>query len=540
MTTAGMICMFVSTTRFLLFCTLLSAFINMPEHPDAFDFRTFLSIPFEIPIIALGLIIVPGKWRGKLAAVVTVLASLLVLLKLADIGTQSAFQRPFNPYLDIKMIGDGWNVLSRSIGTWVGAFAILSGSFSLFIIIGLFYWSCNFLGGWSSKRRLYGCVAVSTALIGLSILMLRSGDEGHAFTVEAKATPYLIQRLDLISHAIADMHRFEVELAQSDPFKGKTELMGRVKGQDVFLIFVESYGRTAVEDTRYSPRIAARFEDMQKSLEQSGFQIASRWVTSPTVAGLSWLAHGTLLSGLWIDSQARYDRLVMSDRSSLNRLFKNAGWETAAAMPAITLDWPESAYFGYDRVYAAKDLGYQGQPFNWITMPDQYTLSAIQKLIRDPQPRRNVMIETALISSHAPWTPVAHMIDWQAVGDGKPFNDQAASGESPAFVWADPDRIRDHYIRTIDYSLEAVASYIRTFGDDAIFIVIGDHQPASVVTGPDATRDVPIHIIAKRTDVVAEFLRQGFNSGLRPVQTESLRMDQLRNLIVELFSGPNS
>ena len=52
--------------------------------------------------------------------------------------------------------------------------------------------------------------------------------------------------------------------------------------------------------------------------------------------------------------------------------------------PAITMDWPEASYYGYDEVFASNDLGYRGKPFNWITMPDQYTLSAFDRLARQP------------------------------------------------------------------------------------------------------------------------------------------------------------
>jgi hypothetical protein len=52
------------------------------------------------------------------------------------------------------------------------------------------------------------------------------------------------------------------------------------------------------------------------------------------------------MSGLWIDSQLRYDALMMSQRPSLIRLFQRAGWRTVGVMPAITLAWPEGQYFG--------------------------------------------------------------------------------------------------------------------------------------------------------------------------------------------------
>jgi len=158
-----------------------------------------------------------------------------------------------------------------------------------------------------------------------------------------------------------------------------------------------------------------------EALAGLGFKVTG-WSRSPTMGGLSWLAHGTFLSGLWVDNQARYDRLMMSDRRSLNRLFREAGWRTAAIMPAITMDWPEGSYYGYDTIFASDDLGYQGKPFNWVTMPDQYTLVAFDRLVRHAGNDRPVMAEIALISSHAPWTPVPELIDWADVGDGRAFD----------------------------------------------------------------------------------------------------------------------
>jgi hypothetical protein len=48
-------------------------------------------------------------------------------------------------------------------------------------------------------------------------------------------------------------------------------------------------------------------------------------LTSPTFGGISWLAHSTLQSGLWIDNQQRYNQLVASNRFTLSDAFKQAG-----------------------------------------------------------------------------------------------------------------------------------------------------------------------------------------------------------------------
>lgn len=211
-------------------------------------------------------------------------------------------------------------------------------------------------------------------------------------------------------------------------------------------------------------------------------------------------------------------------------------------MPAITMDWPEANYFGYDQVLTASDLEYRGKPFNWVTMPDQYTLSAFERLARQPARTSGmpVMAEIALISSHAPWTPVPQLLSWDLVGDGTVFNRQAESGETPEVVWADPVKIRDHYIHTIDYSLETLGSYIERFGGDAVFIVLGDHQPAALVTGPNASRAVPVHVISRDQTLMDRLRAEGFQPGMLPgKETPDIRMDDLREVLIRSFSGAN-
>ena len=85
------------------------------------------------------------------------------------------------------------------------------------------------------------------------------------------------------------------------------------------------------------------------------------------MGGGSWLAHATLLSGLWIDNQQRYRTLVSSDRLTLTSAFQRAGWRTVGVEPAITGAWPEGEFYGYDRVYDSRNLGYRGPRFSYAT-----------------------------------------------------------------------------------------------------------------------------------------------------------------------------
>ncbi|MCX5480646.1 hypothetical protein OSH08_16720 [Kaistia geumhonensis] len=100
----------------------------------------------------------------------------------------------------------------------------------------------------------------------------------------------------------------------------------------------------------------------------------SGWLTSPVECGQSWLAHSPLESGLTISSQTRYRALLASRRAGLQHLAARSGFRTAAIMPGISMAWPEGPAQGFEIIPATADLGYRGQPFNVVTIPDQYTL----------------------------------------------------------------------------------------------------------------------------------------------------------------------
>ncbi|QQM30466.1 sulfatase-like hydrolase/transferase [Martelella lutilitoris] len=511
--------------------------LNLPDHLHAFSPRAFLHLPVEIPLLALALVLLPRRIALFLAALCTALLGLVLFLRLGDIGVQSAFQRRFNPYLDVRIFADGWNVFSGAVGPLAASLAVVGAVAAFLAVLAFFVLSARALARLSGRAAramalAFACVlAVGLALWGAGAA---TGTRSYA---DAGGSAYIVARIEAVATAMRDMRDFDRMLAESDGLADSETLFRAVEGRDIVLVFIESYGRSAVEDPRYAPLIGPRLEAVEEELSEAGFAVASGWSRSPTMGGLSWLAHGTFLSGLWVDNQARYDRLMMSDRKSLNRLFREAGWRTAAIMPAITMDWPEGAYYGYDTIFASDDLGYEGKPFNWVTMPDQYTLLAFDRLVRHTGDDRPVMAEIALISSHAPWTPVPELIDWADVGDGSVFDRQATSGDPPAVVWSDRARVRRQYIRTIDYALQTIGDYIARFGEDAVFIVLGDHQPAPLVTGPDASRAVPVHVISRDARLVERFESEGFAPGMTPAaEAPELPMDTMRARVIRIFS----
>jgi hypothetical protein len=317
-----------------------------------------------------------------------------------------------------------------------------------------------------------------------------------------------------------DTRQSTAEFSQSlanDPAAGKPVALPGLASTDVIFGFIESYGVSSLADDRFQHLIGPRLDKMEAAVGAAGLHMVSGRLRSPVQGGQSWLAHATLLSGQWIDTQLDYEILLASNYPTLIDDMAGTGHDTVAVMPAITKNWPEGRAFGYNRIYESTIMDYEDPAFNWVTMPDQYTWSWFQQNIREPA-ARPIFAEVALISSHAPWVPILPVLDdWDSVGNGTAFNQWKGAGESPASLWQEPERVREHYALAIDYALNVATGYAtRHVDDNTLLVLLGDHQPAPLVTGESASRDVIVHVISGNPELLAPFLATGNNGGGLP------------------------
>jgi hypothetical protein len=336
---------------------------------------------------------------------------------------------------------------------------------------------------------------------------------------------------------------FAATLAGHDPLRGtpNADLLTGLRGKDVIVAFVESYGRIAVQDSAFSPQVDAVLNAGTNSLSKAGFSSRSAFLTSPTFGGISWLAHSTLQSGLWIDNQGRYNQLVASDRFTLSDAFKRAGWRTVSDIPSNEGDWAQgTSFYNYDKLYNGSDVGYVGPKFSYAAVPDQYTLAAFQRLELAKPNRTPVMAEIDLVSSHTPWAPLPRMVDWNKVGDGSIYDGMPEQGQSAAAVWRDPNQVRAAYGQSIQYSLTSLISFVQTFHDNnLVLVLLGDHQPATIVSGTGGNHDVPITIIAHDPNVLDRISSWGWQAGMLPSpQAPVWQMDAFRDRFLTAF-GPH-
>jgi hypothetical protein len=295
-------------------------------------------------------------------------------------------------------------------------------------------------------------------------------------------------------------------------------LLTGLRGKDVLLLFVESYGRVAVQGSSFSPRIDSVLDTGTAQLRAAGFSSRSAFLASSTFGGLSWLAHSTLQSGIRIGTQRGYNQLVKSHRLTLSGAFKRAGWRTVSEDPANKRTWPEgSDFYRYDKIYDRRNVGYRGPGFGLPPMPDQYVLEALQRLELGKRDRPPLFAEVDLISSHAPWTRIPRLIPWADVGDGSIFHRVGVEESTRAALFGDSKRARAAYGHSIEYTMSAIASFVQHYGNDkTVVVLLGDHQPATIVTGQGASHDVPISIIAHDPKVIDQIAGWGWQDGLRP------------------------
>jgi hypothetical protein len=357
----------------------------------------------------------------------------------------------------------------------------------------------------------------------------------------ASAAGLAVDEVRAVRAGLQDKATFADEIAR-DRFRHTPgdQLLTGLHGKDVIVAFVESYGKIAVQDSSVSRRVKAALDRGTKRLQAAGFSSRSAFLTSSTFGGASWLAHSTLHSGLWVDSQRRYYQLVKTDRFTLSKAFKRAGWRTVADVPSNNRDWPPgSSFYGYDKVYDRRNVGYRGPRFAYASMPDQYVLSALQRLELANLDRRPVFAEVDLVSSHAPWTRIPQLIDWSDVGNGSVFNSIPVAEVTKGELWSDPERVRAAYAQSIEYTLNTLVSFVQHYGDDdLVLVVLGDHQPWTIITGQGPSHDVPISVIAHDPAVLDQIAGWGWEDGLRPgPQAPVWPMDAFRDRFLSAFGS---
>jgi phosphatidylglycerophosphate synthase len=505
-----------------------------PTQPWLLTPGAFVRLPLEGIVVVMLAVVLPTRARRLLPWVIGPALGLLVLVKLLDLGFFIAFDRPFHPVDDWSYASIGVETVRDTFGRTdadlVIAGAVLLGVAAL-VLPTLAVLRLTRVAARHRRHSLRAAAALTAAWV----VCWAFGAElvSGASIASTSGADLVVQEVQAVQSDLRDRARFSAEI-RDDRYRNTPgdRLLAGLRGKDVLLVFVESYGRLAVEGSSFSPGIDAVLDAGTRQLAAAGFSSRSGWLTSATFGGASWLAHATLQSGAWVDSQGRYNELVASDRLTLTKAFRRAGWRTAADLPSNDRSWPEGfSFYHFDKIYDRRNVGYRGPKYAFASMPDQYVLLALQRLELAKPKRRPLFAEVDLVSSHTPWTRVPPLIDWSRVGDGSIFNrlpvDQTGLTD-----------VQQGYARSIRYTLRALFSFVEHYGrKNLVLVVLGDHQPSRVVTGRPG-HDVPISVIAHDPAVMRRIAGWGWVDGMRPAPTAPVwPMSAFRNRFLSAFGS---
>ncbi|MFO6451170.1 MULTISPECIES: CDP-alcohol phosphatidyltransferase family protein [unclassified Aeromicrobium] len=512
------------------------AALVLPTDREHLTAAVLLRLPLEV-LLVVGLALLP--WRRTRTAGAALAGLLLAVVALAtalDLGFHAVFDRWFDPVGDWSYLGPGVGVLGDSIGTgWALGVAALAAVAAVAVLVGLPLAVVRLVAVAREHRRPAVATATSFALVWA--LLAVTGMPVAA----AGAADLTAAEVDAVRAGLADRRAFARQIA-ADPVAAArhdpASLLSGLVGKDVLLVFVESYGRVAVEGTTYATGITEVLDDGSAALDAAGYRSRSAFLTSPTFGGGSWLAHASVQSGLWVDSQRRYRQLLRTDRLTLTRLFGRAGWHTVLDVPANTADWPEGRdFYRFQRLLDSRTVGYRGPRFGYSRVPDQYTLEHFRRAVLTSGARKPVMAEIDLTSSHHPWTPLPSLIAWDRIGDGSVYDTMRQSSPSP--VLRDQPAVSARYGESIEYTWRTLVSFLTTYRDpNLVLVVLGDHQPHASVSGDSPGHDVPISVIASDPAVLERIDGWRWTPGLRPAPDAPVwRMDAFRDRFLTAFGA---
>jgi hypothetical protein len=435
---------------------------------------------------------------------------LFVLGRYADVTATALFGRDINLYWDLRFIPDVVSLLAKAATVRL-IVAVIGGVLVGFgLLYALLRWALGRVAtavADSSERPLVG--AIGLAIVALYV--------GRIYTPRLEVVPFAKP----VSATYGRQVRVAVRalkgsnaVAASPPMNAS---LSRVKGADVFLVFLESYGAVTFDRPAFAERLSAARAQLDAAIHETGRNVVSGFVESPTFGGSSWLAHISLLSGVEVRDPDTNALLMAQKRDTLVTTFKRSGYRTVALMPGLWQSWPE---------------------FGWFDIPDQFALAkfdAEEANVANGDQRAPIFMFFPTISTHTPFRPTPpYQQDWQRMLTDRPFDqgdlDRAFDAQAD---WLD---LGPSYVDAMTYTYATLTGYLRANADrDFVMIVLGDHQPPALVSGEGAPWDVPVHVITSRQAVLDRLQVYGFREGLTPKRPIIGRMHRLLPVLLDAF-----
>jgi hypothetical protein len=515
-----------STILFLAIWVGLNAVFNhrYPARPLEKGLYYLLpSVDVTVLLALLALLGVLGRrlMFGAVLAVAAV-AAIVRLYRIADGYIHAQYYRDLKLYTDLPMLPDLWRLMRMSkplpevIFDTVSLIVALTG-FILLVYGAIVYQQWYLSKGWRQRGVFLG---VAVICLGLSPLWPAKGEAEevrHGLFVRSLA-PTGVEQYRFATSAKVFRRAKSIEIRTAQDYLHTTPRdLRRLKGADFLLLLVESYGSSVFRHRTLTGTGCPNIEEFTNSVSAKGYHAASKYLLSTTYGGGSWFAHATLRTGVQIRDSLEFSLILhrKPQPPTLALMFKEAGYRTVLVQPATTRPWPEGLIHGFDRRYYSFDMGYEGPAFGFAPMPDQYVLHAVheKEMIKGRAP---LFVEYALVSSHAPWTPVPTAIDdWSKLQRGKIFHN--SPGVRFPVTWTNMEEGAIAYAYSLCYDFDIMRRYIaERIERDSFIVILGDHQPPGAITYDDPSWAVPLHVLSRDRELIERFIETGFTPGMIP------------------------
>jgi hypothetical protein len=515
-------------TPFLFYWNALFTFENVPSTP-----ALRLTPKLSVEILALVLVIAAFKGASSrsLSRPVRALLAFLLLfasvLRYVDVTAFGVLGREMDLYGDFPHVHRVAAMFFEVMTPSLAALVIVA-----LLLIGAAAFTLNYVGLRTLDRALDPAatrrVAALATMAGIASFWVFPG-RAFAPPVSSIAARQLGHLWEGASAPpdLAELDDPEVPL-DSD--------LSRLGGAHVFLIFVESYGAVLFEDPRlFEGVVEERYREMELRLRGGGYHFSSSQIHSPTFGGGSWRAHATLLSGIEVRSEARYNALLASKRRTLVHALEHRGYRTVAAEPGIQWYWPDGRFYGFDRVYDFEAIGYRGPAMGWWKVPDQFTLYRMyqEEIVPAEKP---LFLKASLLMTHIPYFPTpTYVPDWRRFDDGTAYEAPLKSVAHDAY--RDLMELSSWYRNAVLYELDVLEGFLLGYVPErSLVIVVGDHQPPKLATHDSGSWAVPMHVFSKREELVRAFDQLSFRKGLLPPES-ALRMEDFLPQFLRIFDG---
>lgn len=471
---------------------------------------------------------------GRLA--ITVLTTVFVLIAIGryvDVTVPAWLGRKLNLYWDGPQLPTFIEVASQSFAWWQVIAIIAAFVFGFRLLVRLVRGAVVTLVVEAAPHALRSPTALlATALLVAMVLGNLTQVMPSPF-VAGPVFPVYQRQADLLLTPLIPSRLAEV-LPPAPSLQSDLQVLA---GADVEVVFLESYGATTYDNPAIADMLAPARERLAKRVQHQGRFLLSTFVRAATFGGASDLSHLSFLSGIDLTDPLRHDLLLATDRNTILDTFKASGYRTIGLYPAMSWDWPEKSFYGFDHYHDAPSLEYRGPKFGLWWLPDQFSIARINELYPPSAENGPRFLFFPTITSHIPYRPrPPYQADWTKVTSEQPFSNEAT--ERALADEIDWDDLFNGYVATLEYTFEWLSGYLDLpRQQENVLVLIGDHQPAGGIVQPGANWDVPVHIITSNP-VIAERLRShGFADGITPPRTTAGHISDLTGILLSTFDS---